>query len=85
MCACAFVHLCSPHNLVLFADLSGPVFAVVVVVVELGGLLLVAPLQHLALGLTVGRGVRVLQITWFTVERVGNETQIPLLVLLEAD
>lgn len=43
----------SPHDLVFFAAVSSSLFAVVVVVQEQRGLLLVAPLQHLALGLAV--------------------------------
>lgn len=43
----------SPHDLVFFAAVTSSFFTVVVVFQEQRGLLLVAPLQHLALGLAV--------------------------------
>ena len=77
----------SPHNLIFLAALSSPFFAVVVVVQEQDGLLLVAPLQHLVLGLAVRGGVVVLQVGRFRVgvEGVGDKAKVPLLVTFEAD
>jgi len=64
---------------------SRSVFAIVVIVQKQRGLLLVAPLQHLALGLAVRRGVFVFQVPRLAVQGVGNEAQIPLLVFFKAD
>ena len=75
----------SPHDLVFFTTVASSVFAVVVIVQKQSGLLLVAPLQHLALGLTVWWGVFVFQVPWFAVEGVGDEAQIPFLIFLETD
>lgn len=75
----------SPHDLVFFTAVSSSFLAVVVVFQKQLGLLLVAPLQHLALGLTVCWGVFVFQVPCFTVERVGDEAQVPFLILFETD
>ena len=74
-----------PHDLIFFTAVSSSVFAVVVIVQEQRGLLLVAPLQHLGLGLAVWWGIFVLQVSRFTVEGVGNEAQVPFLILFKTD
>lgn len=52
----------SPHNLVFFAAVPRPLFAVDVMFQVQRRVLLIAPFQYLALGLTVCRGVLVLQV-----------------------
>lgn len=74
-----------PHNLVFFTTVSTSVFAIVVILRAQRGLLFVAPLHHLALGLTVCWGVFVFQVPWFAVEGVGDEAQIPFLILFKTD
>lgn len=75
----------SPHDLVFFPAVSSSFFAIVVVLQQQTGRLLVAPLQHLALGLAVCRGVFVFKVPRLTVEGVGDETQVPFLVFLKTD
>lgn len=78
-------HACSPHDLVFFSAVLSSVFAVIVIVQKRRGLFLVAPLQHLALGLTVCWGIFVFQVPWFAVEWVGDEAQVPFLILFKTD
>lgn len=75
----------SPHDLVFFSAVSSSVFAEVVVLQKQRRLLLVAQLQHLALGLTVCRGIFVFQVPRFTVEGIGDEAQVPFLIFFKTD
>lgn len=76
----ASLHLKASSPLVfVLARVSGPFLAVAFIVQQH----FIRPF-HLILRFQVRRGVHVLQITQITVQRVGNETQITFLILLEA-
>lgn len=73
----------SPDNLVFLAAVPRPLLAVDVVFQMQRRVLLVTPLQHLALGLAVCRGVLVLQVARLAAKWIGDEAQVPLLILFK--
>lgn len=75
----------SPHNLVFFAAVSRPLLAVDVVFQVQRRVLLIAPFQYLALGLAVCGGVLVLQVAGLAAKWIGDEAQVPLLILFKTD
>lgn len=74
----------SPDNLVFLAAVPRSLLAVDVVFQVQRRVLLIAPLEHLAFGLAVCRGVLVLQVAGLVAKRIGDEAQVPLLILFKA-
>lgn len=72
-----------PHNLVFLAAVPRSLLAVDVIFHVQRRVLLMAPLQYLALGLAVCRGVLVLQVAWLAAKWIGDEAQVPLLILFK--
>lgn len=72
-----------PHNLVFLAAVPRSLLAVDVIFQVQRRVLLIAPLQYLALGLAVCRGVLVLQVAWLAAKWIGDEAQVPFLILFK--